>query len=76
MASNNTFKIKDVVSRGTMHAFGNSKKPMSMEMLAYAAGARKFSSLCGFTFTSSVNKIFPIFKINFVSKVRSRIYHT
>ena len=71
----NKFELKDIVSKASRHAFGNSKNEMDMEMLAYAAGARKFSSLCGFTFVSKTNKKNPIFKIIFVSKVRSKIYH-
>lgn len=70
----NKFELKNIVSKASRHAFGNSKNEIDMEMLAYAAGARKFSSLCGFTFVSKINKDNPVFKIIFVAKVRSKIY--
>ena len=44
--------------------------------LAFAAGARKFSSLCGFVFTTAApNAEYKQFAIAFVSKLRSKIYH-
>lgn len=43
--------------------------------LAFAAGARKFSALCGFMFTTaSPNAEYKQFAVAFVSKLRSRIY--
>ena len=43
--------------------------------LAFASGARKFSCLCGFMFTTAAeNAEYKTFTIAFVSKLRSKIY--
>lgn len=47
----------------------------SVEALAYAAGVRMFSQLCGFVFwTKDPNTKYKRFMISFVSKTKSRIY--
>ncbi len=50
-------------------------KPIQkVEELSFAAGARKFSCLCGFTFTTAApNAKYNKFIVAFVSKIKSRI---
>ena len=48
-----------------------------IEDIAYAAGARMHSQLCGYRFISAnPNQEYPEFWISFVSKIRSKIGHT
>lgn len=66
-------KVVDVNSV-KLFSFG-VKEIQSVDQIGFAAGNRKNSSLCGFTFTSLGNTQMPKFHVMFVSKLRSKIGH-
>lgn len=68
--------FKDIVDVDNVDIFwfGSDHQPLTMETLAFAAGERKDSALCGFKFKSKINPTYDDLEIVFCSKLRSKIY--
>ena len=63
-----------VIAKKQLFSFGAA--PLTdLRELVFAAGGNKFSSLCGFRFTSKAETQYKDFFVAFVCKMRSKIYH-
>lgn len=67
--------FKDIVDVDDVEIFWfGDKTPLTMEDLAFAAGERRDSALCGFKFKSKINPAYTDLEIVFCCKLRSKIY--
>lgn len=70
---NDEASLGQVIEKKQMFSFGAAPIQQFKEIV-FAAGGNKFSSLCGFKFTSKANTEYKEFFISFVCKLRSKIY--
>lgn len=59
------------ISSKQLFCFG-AEPLRGVEELAFAAGAEKFSALCGFRFVSAAPSQYPVFYVAFNTKLRSK----
>lgn len=63
--------LGQVVASRKLYSFGVAPVKNVSE-IEFAAGGSKFSSLCGFRFESAAPSQYPVFFIQFASKLRSK----
>lgn len=70
---NDEASLGQVIEKKSIYSFGAAPIKQFKEIV-FASGGNKFSSLCGFKFTSKANTEYKEFFISFVCKLRSKIY--